>query len=239
MWLKQLFSRHRLNNDLSEEIREHLEEKIEELVASGMSRKEAAHAARREFGNVTLIEEDSRAAWRWPSLENFLMDVRYGIRMLRKNPGFTTVAVLTLALGIGSNTAIFSLINAVMLRTLPVRNPEQLVVLKWKARQNPGTRNSYFWGGCPGENTFSSSGASSCSFSYRVYEQFHGNRDVFSGVFGFVPPSGVTEITVNGQTSQARGDFVSGNFFSTLGVEAAIGRVLDPLDDISGAPLLS
>jgi len=236
MWLKQLFSRHRLNNDLSEEIREHLEEKIEELVASGMSRKEAAHAARREFGNVTLIEEDSRAAWRWPSLENFLMDVRYGIRMLRKNPGFTTVAVLTLALGIGSNTAIFSLINAVMLRTLPVRNPEQLVVLKWKARQNPGTRNSYFWGGCPGENTFSSSGASSCSFSYRVYEQFHGNRDVFSGVFGFVPPSGVTEITVNGQTSQARGDFVSGNFFSTLGVEAAIGRVLDPLDDISGAP---
>jgi predicted permease len=122
-------------------------------------------------------------------------------------------------------------INAVMLRALPVRNPEQLVVLRWKALQNPGTRNSYYWGSCPGEE----SGPSSCSFSYPVYEQLHGNRDIFSGVFGYVPPSGITEITVNGQTSQARGDFVSGRFFSTLGVEAAVGRVLDPLDDISGA----
>src|SRR5256886_5624509 len=93
MWLKKLFSRRRLYGELSEEIQEHLEEKIAQLVTSGMSRKEAAAIARREFGNVTLIEEDSRTVWRWPSIEDFFMDVRYGLRMLAKSPIFTVVEI--------------------------------------------------------------------------------------------------------------------------------------------------
>src|SRR5437899_9781405 len=141
-WLKQLFSRRRLYGDLSEESREHLEEKIEELVAGGMSRKEAVAAARREFGNVTLIEEDSRNAWRWPSIEDLIADVRYGLRMLRKSAGFTAAAVLTLAMGIGANTAIFSYFNAWMIKPLPYPQADRLVVFVSHDTKKGWTRNS-------------------------------------------------------------------------------------------------
>jgi putative ABC transport system permease protein len=126
-WLKQLFSRPRLYGALSEEIREHLDEKIEELVAGGMSRTEAGYVARREFGNLSLVEQDSRKVWRWTALEDLFADIRYGLRMLRRNPGFTAVAVLTLALGIGATTAIFTVVKTVLLRALPYPDSERIV----------------------------------------------------------------------------------------------------------------
>jgi predicted permease len=126
-WLKQMFSRRRLYGDLSEEIREHLEEKVEELVEGGMSRKDASAAARREFGNVALTEENSREVWQWPSIESFLADVRFGARTLRKSPVFTSIAVLTLALGIGANTAIFTLVSGILLVSLPYPKADQLI----------------------------------------------------------------------------------------------------------------
>jgi len=128
-WLGGLFKRRRVYAELSEEIREHLQEKIEELLATGMSRKEAAAAARREFGNVALIEEDSREVWRWPSMEDLATDVRYGLRILPKRPTFTLTVVLTLAIGIGGNTAMFTLIRAVLLKPLEYRDPDRLVSL--------------------------------------------------------------------------------------------------------------
>jgi hypothetical protein len=137
-WLKQLFSRRRLYKDLSEEIREHIDEKTDELVGGGMSRKEARAAARRAFGNVTLTEEDSRAVWRWPSVEELLADVRYGLRALRHNPMFTAVALLTIAIGIGANTAVFSVVNSVLLKPLNYPNAEQLVSLHQIAPGAPG-----------------------------------------------------------------------------------------------------
>jgi hypothetical protein len=117
-WLSQLFTRRQMYGELSEEIRAHLEEQIEELVAGGMSKEEAQHAARRAFGNVTLAEENARDVWRWVTVENFFSDVRYGLRMLRRNPGFTAVVLLTIAIGIGANAAVFSVVNSVLLKPL-------------------------------------------------------------------------------------------------------------------------
>jgi predicted permease len=128
-WLRRVFLRRRIYGDLSEEIREHLDEKVEELVEGGMSRKDAEAAARREFGNLTLVEEDGRGVWRWPSVEDFVRDVRYALRMLGKAPGFTIAALLTLAIGIGANAAVFSVVNSVLLKPLNYPRAEELISL--------------------------------------------------------------------------------------------------------------
>ena len=130
---RRVFGRAEIYSELSEEMRAHLDEKVEELVGEGMSRKDAEAAARREFGNLGLIEEDGRAAWRWEVIEDFWADVKYGMRGLRKNLGFTVVALLTIAIGIGANAAVFSVVDAVMLRPLRYPNSQELVALRQAA----------------------------------------------------------------------------------------------------------
>jgi predicted permease len=177
--------------------------------------------------------------------ENGLVqDIKFALRQLRKNPGFTTVAALTLALGIGGNTAIFCLIDAVMLRTLPVKDPGQLVLLKWKSKRIPQTKSSSSYANCPpGSGPASEGGdiisdvpldAGGCSFSFPFFEQVRAGQNVFSNVAAFVP----AEVSVNsdGRTSRVPGLFVSGGFFSMLGAKAAIGRLLDRNDDSEAVP---
>src|SRR5579864_2203428 len=125
-WFTRILGRRRIYNDLSEEIQEHLEEKVDELAAGGMSREEALATARREFGNTLLLEERSREVWRWPALETILTEARHALRQLSRSPGFTFTVVLTLTLAIGVNTAVFSIVDAMLLRPLPYPEPERL-----------------------------------------------------------------------------------------------------------------
>jgi predicted permease len=152
-------------------------------------------------------------------MHTLLQDVRYGLRMLAKNPGFTLIAILTLALGIGANTAIFSLLNQVLLRRLPVRNPQELVVLK-----SPGPKHGHVW----------SDGDDSEIFSYPLYKGLAKNTTVFDGVMARYPFS--ASIASHGQTDRGSGELVTGNYFQVLGVQPAFGRVLSPADDdVQGA----
>lgn len=140
--IRRLFDARQRGHDLSEEIRQHLEEKIDALIEGGVSREEAVSRARREFGNVTLIEERSGEVWRWSFLDQLVSDVQYAFRQIRKSPAFVVAAVLTLAVGIGANTAVFSVINAVVLRPLPFSEPDRLVsVLDLRTRGTPTPDN--------------------------------------------------------------------------------------------------
>jgi predicted permease len=226
-----MFGRKRQQSDFTAEIEAHLELETERLREQGLSEEAARTAARRAFGNVTQAQERFYESGRWLWWDHLVQDLRFGLRMLRKNPGFTAIAVLTLALGIGANTAIFSLIDAVMLRPLPVLHPQELVVFTWEARQSPETESFYAWSGCPSKAFGSKKPIpAGCSFSYPMFEQMRAEKNIFAGVFALVPASQLG-VSIDGNASFADGELVSGDFFPALGIRAALGRVLGVSDD--------
>ncbi|TAM83978.1 MAG: ABC transporter permease [Acidobacteria bacterium] len=208
--------RQQRESDLERELRGHLELEAEEQQDAGVSAEEAAYAARRALGNTTQIKEDVRTAWGFQWLETLLQDLRYGLRQLRRNPGFTAVAVLTLALGIGANTAIFSLIDAVMLRTLPVTKPDELMQVQYHDPR---------WSGQGG------------NFTNSLWEQVRDQQDVFSGVFAWSQTR--FDLAGGGAVHMVNGIWVSGGFFNSLGLHPAAGRLITASDDRRGCPAVA
>ncbi|HEY6388912.1 MAG TPA: ABC transporter permease [Candidatus Acidoferrum sp.] len=166
-------------------------------------------------------------------MQTLWQDIRYGLRMLVKNPGFTAIAVATLALGIGANTAIFSLVNAVMLQSIPVRDPQKLVVLRWSAHGHPQNAGSSSYGDCQRTN-WTDKISGSCSFSYPMFKAIREHVEAFSSVGAFAGPAQL-DLTGNGTASITRAEIVSGDYFQTLGVRAAAGRTIEPSDERPGA----
>jgi predicted permease len=204
--LRFLFRQRQEEQQLSEELQFHLERQIEQNLAAGMSPAEARYAALRLFGGVQQVTEECRDMRRVNFIENLIQDLRFGLRMLRTNPGFTAVAVLTLALGIGANTAIFSVVNAVLFKTLPVTNPEQLVLLRWESPHNVTD-----------------------SLPYPTFAQLRENSQGFAGMFAFCNLGLIT--SSDGRPGIAGGQLVSGSYFSVLGVQAAAGRTFTSEED--------
>ena len=219
-----MWRRNRMLKELEEDIREHIERETQDNIERGMTPEEARHAAMQKFGNVTRVKEDVREAWGFVWLEQVIQDLRYGARMLRRSPGFTAAAVITLALGIGANTAIFSFLDAVLLRALPVAQQEQLVVFQWTAHVKPKFTVHSAYGDC----------AMECELSGPFYETVHAQAKSFSGVAGFAGPLEM-DLSGNGPASIARGEYVSGDYFSTLGVKMTLGRPLGREDDSRSA----
>jgi len=204
--------------DLEREIRAHMELEEEEQRNAGVTAGEAPYAARRAFGNIALIKEVTREMWGWTSLERLGQDLRYAARMMKNSPGFTLVAVLSLALGIGGNTAIFSLMNAVMLRALPVQEPDRLVLFgKGRAVGITDGLPDHSWQ----------------LFSYPFYREVQRKNEVFSGVAAMMSLSNDVRGIVRGNTQPepVRTRLVSGTYFSVLGVNAIAGRVFTDAED--------
>jgi putative ABC transport system permease protein len=211
--LRTLIKREELENGLDEELKFHVEMKTRENVEAGMSPEEARSAALRQFGNVMRTRESTRAAWTLPRLESILQDIRYGLRQLRRNPGFTAVAVLTLALGIGANTTIFSVVSAFLLRKPPVPDPDRVVELVSK---NPKP----VW---------------AAEISDVSAPDFADWRKQ-SGSYSALAASVWEEFTLSGGTAPERipGLRVTADYFRVLGVEPLLGRTFAPGDDEAG-----
>jgi predicted permease len=224
-----MFGRKRKEDDFTEEIKAHIQLESERLRGQGMTEGEALAAARRTFGNVTRAKEQFYESHRWLWWDHLRQDIRYGLRMLAKSPGFAAVAILTLALGIGANTAIFSLIDAVMLRSLPVEDPSQLVLLQWGARNSPNVHGYQSAGDCANDMRLGAKNPGGCSFSEPVFREI-AQANIFSGTAAFAN-TGRLDLTGNGSPSVINGQLVSGDFFRTMGIKAATGRLLDATDD--------
>jgi len=233
--LRGLFRKQKLEQDLNDEIQSHIEMQIADHVRQGMKPEEARYLALRKFGGVEQVKENYRDGRSLAPVETFLRDLNYGFRMLRRSPGVTVVAILSLALGIGANTALFSVVDAVLLKTLPVAEPEQLVLFEWQAARvfrisgMSGTSNVETPPGMRGLSLF----------RYDVFDKLRvaqaaSPEGPLSDLFAFAP---LPELTAKfgDQPEIINGQAVSGEYFTGLRVNPILGRAITAEDDRPGA----
>jgi predicted permease len=203
-------NRKRLEDEMERDFREHIERETEDNIARGMSPEEARYAAHRKFGNVARLKEETRYVWTWRWADELSQDLRYAFRTLRKNPAFAAVAVLSLALGIGANTAIFSLIDSLLLRPLPVPHPEELVTLDLQTGADRAQG----------------------SMTYPIFDEARSRNKVLAQTFAW--DNHDFQTSVGGDTVHVHGVLASGDYFTGLDVPAAAGRTFTLEDDQSG-----
>lgn len=222
LWRRLRWWAHRdqFDRELEEEMRHHLALKAEER---------GLDAAHRQFGNMTLLKEDSRAMWTWRFWEQLGQDLRYGLRTMTANKLFAAMAAISLALGIGANTAIYSFMDAIMLRALPVRQPEKLLIVNWRSKGQAEVAHDF-----SGSSYAADGVTTSGNFPYPAYELLREHNHVFSSLFAFVN-AGRLNLVIDGQAQLAEAEYVSGSYFDGLGVNPAAGRLIGPEDDRSGA----
>jgi predicted permease len=220
--LRYYLHRSTFERDLDDEMRHHLALKAERNPAGA------------PFGNITLLKEDSRAVWNFHLVDHLAQDLRYALRTMRANPLFTATAALSLALGIGANTAIFSFMDSILLRTLPVQNPDQLVIFHWRAPRRPAVVRSIS-GSSHGDGA---GGMTSPNFPFVAFDLFSADHQSFANVFGYSYGQRLN-LLIHNQPDSAVAIPVTGNYFSALGVNPAAGRLLTTDDDHPGAPLLA
>ena len=210
---RHLFHKTQVEQDLDEELRDYLETAAEQKTAAGMTRDEAVREARVEIGSLEAVKDRARDVG-WESLvESLWQDMRYAIRLIGKSPGFTTIVVLTLALGIGANAAIFSVANSLLLRTLPVVDPQRLVTISGATPTSTG---------------------GPAGWTYPIWNEIRRRGQAFDGAFAFAWPRDRFNLAQGGEAQPIDGLYVSGDFFTALGVPALVGRTLTSADDVRG-----
>ena len=225
-WLRSVSRRPSVEQEMDSELRFHIETYREDLVRSGMSPEEAKRRARLEFGSVEASKDECRDALGLRAVYEVAADLRYAFRMLRQSPGFTAVAVLSLALGIGANTAIFTLMESALWKTIPVKNPEQLRLFSWVSGRHTVMDS------LDGDVSFTpAGGTTSTSFSYAVFKAMQRENTTLQSISAFKPISHMTAV-VHGQAQIIDGELVSGNYYESLGLVPIIGRpIIGPADD--------
>lgn len=227
-----MFRRRALDRDLDDELRSHLEMATQENRRRGMSDEEARRKAMLDFGGVTQVRETVRMREGLPLFENLSRDLGYALRMLRKSPGFAAIAIGSLALGIGANTAIFSIAKQVLLDRLNVPHPAELRLFAWRSARKSVVHSSW------GDWDKTPNGVTSTSFSYPVYQLMRKQNHQLADLFAF-KNLGRMNVTVDGEAEVVQGDLVSGNFYQQMGVEPQLGRAIGPADDekVGGSPV--